>query len=151
MKKLVSRLHMSNTIYVGRLWNFHSLCRKSLATSSALTMIWVEMKCNVLDTESTTIITVSKHTDSRNSMTKLMLIVLHYVSKIIRGYSLWIDKYWMSLVLYTNVTNADILTDVSWYLRPPIILQYHLPDLLLSYIFCYSQIMTEEDNVAAEI
>ena len=50
------------------------------------------IKCTVLDTKSTIIITVSNSVDSESSITKSILIVSYYIFEMGRRYSLPMDK-----------------------------------------------------------
>ena len=68
------------------------LYKKNLTASLALTIIWVEIKYNVLDTESITIITISNLMDSRSSTMKSTLTVSHYAFGMGRRYSSLIGR-----------------------------------------------------------
>ena len=75
------------------------LYRKNLTTSLVLTIVWMGMKCTVLNTESTTIMTASNSMYSGSSTTKSMLIISHYVFGTGRGCSLPIGRCQVSLVI----------------------------------------------------
>jgi len=59
-----------------------SIYERSLVMSSIVIVICIRIKCVLLDTELTTIVTVSKLVDFECFITKFMLIVSYLVSSI---------------------------------------------------------------------
>ena len=89
------------------------LYKKSSKSPSTVIVICIEMKWVLLDTESTTIITISKLTDSGSLTTKSMLIVSYFVSGISSGQSLLRSRYNASLVYKQRL---QVLTYWLYYL-----------------------------------
>jgi len=77
----------SETTCFGRPWSFQTWWRKSLAASSTVTVVCIETKCTLLETESTTVMMASCPEDSTSSTTKLTLSVSHRTSRIESGWS----------------------------------------------------------------
>jgi len=75
----------SKIMHFRRLWSFQTWCRKSLAAPSAITVMYVRIKCTRFDTKSTTVITVSCSEERGGSTMKSILSMSHRESGIWRG------------------------------------------------------------------
>ena len=64
-------------MYLGSLYSFYTLCRNNLATSSIVTIIYIGMKCALLDTKSTTVIIVLQPENLDSFTMKITLRVSH--------------------------------------------------------------------------
>ena len=71
----------SETTCFRRLWSFQTQWRKSLAAPSTVTVVCIGMKCTLLETESTTVMTALCLENSGSSTMKLILSVSHCLSR----------------------------------------------------------------------